>query len=644
MRKVILSVVLLYGLAGWARAAVIRVDAREEPAGPYTRITGKVYFAVDPRLAANRIITDIDNGPRNDKGLVEFSADLYMLKPARHNGTILFEVSNRGRKALSSIFNTRLDGEPSGGSEDNFLPEQGFTVVWLGWQWDVPPDPPGLMRFYAPAARGIKGVVRADYVPDEKIKRFYVADRTHIAYPVSDPASVRMTVRDRANGARREIPRSQWRLEEDRTHIFMESGFEPGRIYEVTYIGQDPALAGLGPAGIRDFISYLKQKEGYRHAIAIGSSQSGRFLRKFLYDGFNAGEQGQRVFDGIWANVSGGGRGGFNHRFAQPSRDARPFFNFLYPTDIFPFSLQPQTDPETGRTDGLLTRAEKASVIPKMFFTHSSYEYYGRVASLIHTTLDGKHDLPPPPDARIYFIAGAQHGWGQFPPRREGTQNPANVNDYRWVMRALLVAMHRWVTGAGEPPESRYPKIAENQLVLLAAVKFPRIAGVTFPARLHQAYRVDYGPEFLTKGIIANEPPKVGNPFPVLVPQVNPEDGNETSGIRLPVVEAPLGTFTGWNLRDPKIGAPDELFSMVGSYLQFPGTRAERQKIGDPRRSIEELYPNRNVYLEKITAAARNLARQGYVLGQDIPKIVENAAAQWDYTMGSSGRTAARQP
>jgi hypothetical protein len=624
--------VLFFGLLGSvaANAAVVRVDGKEEPAGPYTLVTGRVHFAVDPKLPANRIITDIDLAPRNAQGLVEFSADLYMLRPPQHSGTVFFEVSNRGRKGMLGTFN--LASGP-GDFGDNFLLEQGFTLLWLGWQWDVPADPPGLMRFYAPVAKGVRGVVRADYVPDEKIQRFYVADRTHTPYPVADPASVRLTVRDRADGPRREIPRREWRLEEDRTHIYMESGFLPGKIYEATYTGQDPALAGLGPAGIRDFISHLKEKEGYQHAIAIGSSQSGRFLRKFLYDGFNASEQGRQVFDGVWAHVSGGGRGSFNHRFAQPSRDARPFFNFLYPTDIFPFTLQAQADPETGLTDGLLIRAEKAGVVPKIFFTNSSYEYYGRAASLIHTTVDGKKDLPPPSHARIYLIAGAQHGPGQFPPRRGGTQNPANANDFRWTMRALLVAMHRWVRDGVAPPESQFPRIADDKLVALGAVQFPKIPGVAFPTRMHKAYRVDYGPEFRSKGIVAIEPPKVGAAFPMFVPQVDPQDGNETSGIRLPVIQAPLGTYAGWNLRDPKIGAPDELYSMVGSYLQFPRTKAEREKSGDPRQSIEERYAGRADYLAKITAAAKGLAKAGYVLERDIPKMVEKAGAQWDYIM-----------
>ena len=613
-----------------ASAAVVRVEVAEErPVGPYTLIRGKVHFAVDPKLPANRIITDIDLGPRNAKGLVEFSSDLYMLRPPKSNGTVLFEVSNRGRKGLLGTFNLASPADELG---DGFLLERGFLLVWLGWQWDVPADPPNLMRFYAPQAMGVKGVVRADYVPDEKTNRFYVADRTHTAYPVADPndPDMQLTVRDRAAGERRVIPRSQWRLEPDRTHISMESGFEAGKIYEFVYHSQDPALVGLGPAAVRDFISHLKQKDGYQRAIGFGSSQSGRFLRTFLYYGFNQDEQGKKVFDGVWAHVSGGGRGSFNHRFAQPSRDARPFFNFLYPTDIFPFTLKEQTDPETGITDGLLAKAEKAGVVPKIFLTNSSYEYYGRAASLSHTTIDGQRDLPPGPEARQYLIAGAQHGPGSFPPRRNGTQNLANANDFRWAMRALLVAMERWLREGVEPPPSQIPRIADDKLVALGAVQFPKIPGVAFPTRMHQAYRADYGPQFRTKGIVTIEPPKLGNAFPMLVPQVD-QDGNETAGIRLPVIQAPLGTYAGWNLRDPKIGAPDELYSMVGSYIPFTKTRAEREKNGDPRPSVEERYKSRQEYLDRITAAARVLASGGYVLERDIPKIAEKAGAQWDY-------------
>jgi hypothetical protein len=272
----------------------------------------------------------------------------------------------------------------------------------------------------------------------------------------------------------------------------------------------------------------------------------------------------------------------------------------------------------------------KADVVPKIFFTNSSYEYYGRSASLIHTSLDGKQDIAPAPLTRIYQIAGAQHGPGSFPPRRNGTQQLANANDFRWAMRALLVAMDAWTRSGKEPPASRYPRIAADQLTVPKALNFPALPGVLRPDRVQIAYRVDYGPEFRNKGVVAVEPPKVGKPFTMLVPQVD-VDGNETAGIRLPIVQVPLATYTGWNHRDASIGAPDELYSMVGSTIPFARTRAERERRGDPRRSIEERYPNQAAYLKQVEAAARQLAREGYVLEPDVAAIVSRAGEQWEY-------------
>jgi hypothetical protein len=390
------------------------------------------------------------------------------------------------------------------------------------------------------------------------------------------------------------IPRKSWKFahEEkgkavpDLTQVFMSSGFEPGRIYEVVYKARDPVLVGLGPAGIRDFISFMKygiptggqvllgdQRRYIKRAIGFGTSQSGRFLRTFLYYGFNGDERNRRVFDGVWAHVAGAGRGSFNHRFAQPSRDGHPFMNTLYPSDIFPFTDLDETDPVSGRTDGILHRASEAGVVPRIFYTNGSYEYWGRAASLIHTSPDGRTDAPLHKDTRIYFFRGTQHGPAPFPPQRSSTRNLANPTDFRWSMRALLVAMNRWVTDGTEPPASQYPRISEGQLVHLEGVKFPKIPSVQFPVRLHLAYHADYGPQFRTKGIVSIEPPRVGSPFTVLVPQMD-TDGNETCGIPMPEVKAPVATLTGWNLRDPKLGAPDELYSMAGSFIPFARTKA----------------------------------------------------------------------
>ena len=655
-------VVLALLIGAPMHASLVRIEVRERTdvlegkafgaAGPYERILARAYFAVDPKLPANRIISDIDLAPRNDQGQVEFSADLCLLKPRdpkTGNGTILFEVSNRGRKGMLGMFNlaeSSLDPQAPAHFGDSLLLEQGFTLAWLGWQFDVPRQPQ-LLRLYAPAAAGVTGLVRSEFVPDRKTQSFSLGDRTMMAYPVANPDAPGFTlrVRDRVEGARRAIPRSRWRFSADRTQVQMEAGFEPGKIYEIVYQAQDPVLVGLGPAAVRDLISFLKyggapeqghvlladQSRYLKRAIGFGTSQSGRFLRTFLYYGFNQDEKSRRVFDGIMAHVAGGGRGSFNHRFAQPSRDGHPFMNMFYPTDIFPFTDLEQTDSETGLTDGLL-RVGRVPDLPKIFYTNSSYEYYGRAASLIHTSVDGQRDAPLAPGTRIYLFAGSQHGPAAFPPSRSGTQNRVNPNDFRWSMRALLLAMNRWLAEGKEPPASQYPKIAEGQLAPLAEVRFPKIPGVAFPTLIHKAYRVDYGPQFRTRGIVSLEPPKLGKAFPMLLPQVD-ADGNETAGIRLPEIAVPLATYTGWNLRDPSLGAPDELFSMAGSWLPFSRTKVERQNHRDPRPSIEERYPSREDYLKRISAAARDLTQRGYLLEQDLPQIIERAGRQWDYVM-----------
>jgi len=441
MARLTMALTAAFCISGTAVADVVRIEITEQTpvvdgrafgaVGPYVRIVGRVHFAVDPALTANRAITDIDLAPRNAQGRVEFSSDLYLLKPldaAKGNGTILLEISNRGRKGILSTFNRArgsLDPRTEQEYGDGFLLEQGYTLAWLGWQYDVnevlapvytdvkpgTSRDPRLMRFRAPVAtnggKPITGWVRSDFIPEEKSLSFHVADRTHTPYLVVDPddPGVRLTVRARRDDARQTIPRDQWQFAREengkpvpsRAHVYMASGFEAGKIYEIVYRSQDPVLVGLGLAAVRDFVSFFKYGSTslrqpaagadwthVKRAIAFGASQSGRFLRTYVYSGFNADEQDRQVFDGVWSHVGGGGRGSFNHRFAQPSRDARPFFNFFYPTDLFPFSDRDENDPETGRTEGLFTRARKAGVVPRMFNTNSSYEYYGRAVSHPH--------------------------------------------------------------------------------------------------------------------------------------------------------------------------------------------------------------------------------------------------------------------
>ena len=612
-------------------------------AGPYERIVGKAYFRVDPKLPANRIVRDIDLAPVNADGMVEFSADLYVLKPrdpAKGNGTVLFEVSNRGGKGMLGMFN-RAKGSSDPRTEeelgDRLLLDRGYTLVWLGWQFDVMASP-ALMRNYIPVAKGVTGLVRAEFVPDHKADSWLLADRVHAAFPVLDvkDATIQLTVRDKNDGARRVVPGDKWTFT-DSTHLSVPNGFELGKIYEVVYKSQDSPIAGLGLAGIRDLISFLKyggaetlladQQRFIKRAIGFGTSQSGRFLRTFLYDGFNADEKNRRTFDALWPHVGGAGRGSFNQRFAQPSRDGQPFANFFYPVDIFPFTDLDETD--NGVTDGILARATAANVVPKMFLTNGSFEYWGRAAALIHITPDGKADSPLGKETRVYYNTAAQHGPGSFPPTRTNTRNLSDPLDYRYQMRGLLAALQAWVKDNKEPPPSQYPLIASNQLVPLNELAFPKI-GIEVPYRAHGAYRLDFGPEFRTTGIATFEPPALGKPFPVMVPQVD-TSGNEIAGIRLPEVQVPLGTYTGWNQRAPNLGAPGEMIAFIGSFVPFARTKAERLKAKDPRMSLEERYRDRQDYLAKIAAAGKSLAQDCYVLEADLPMLNERARQQWDY-------------
>jgi hypothetical protein len=622
---------LFFVFAALAMGAVTKVDVASRvdlPVANYERITGKVYFAVDPKLAANKIITDIGLAPRNDKGLVEFSADLEILRPkTTGNGTALVEISNRGGKGLNGMF----DMPASRGAADfgdELLFKQGFTLIWIGWEFDVP-DGEGRLKLYAPVIKGIKGVVRSEITVDKRSTSESLGDRAQVPYAVAEPESAAMTVRDGVNGPRTTVARDQWKFSSDLTHVEYAAGFEPGRIYEVVYTGKDPAVVGLGPAAIRDYVSYAKQNREIDRAIGFGVSQSGRFLRTFLYYGFNADEKGKRVFDGVWAHVAGAGRGSFDHRFAQPSRDGHPLLNLFYPSDIFPFTDEPETDGKF--TDSILARARKEGVVPKIFYSNGAYEYWGRAASLIHISPDGKKDVAPAPDTRVYFIAGAQHG-ANAQPAKTVTQNRANPEDYRFAMRALLIDLNSWVTNGTAPPDSKIPRVRDDNLVGVGALNFPKIPGIALPKEPYLAWHLDFGPEFRSKGLVTLDPPKVGTPFPILVPQVN-MDGNETAGIRLPEQLVPLATYTGWNLRDPKIGAPEVIYNMVGSYIPFARTKTEREASGDPRLSIEERYKDKEEYLRKVKEAAEALSAAGFLLSEDVEKVGAKAGARWDSIM-----------
>ena len=634
-------------------------------AGAYEKIVGRVYFAVDPANIHNRQIVDLDKAPRNSQGEVEFSADLYLLKPKdinKGNNAVLFEVSNRGGKGILRLVNGVNSSDPNAEFGDGFLLREGYTIAWVGWEFDIADEGDRLKLFapiaHAPGGKDIHGLVRSDFTPAQKVEDMplghsLLGPTGGKSYPVDDPAGAKnvLTVRDTPDGPRRAIPRSQWsfshtlvgKLEADPHFIHLDGGFQPGKIYEVVYEAKDPVVAGVGLAAVRDFLSYLKydpQSTAPVHRVyAVGISQSGRFLRHFLYQDFNADEQGRQVMDGVIAHVAGAGRGSFNHRFAQPSRDAQPLSSIFFPTDLFPFTDLPETDPQSGETAGLLDASNKSRMTPKIFFTNTSYEYWGRAASLIHTSPDGLSDAKLADNVRVYLLSGLQHFSAPFPPQKSNAGSPDsnaqqryNPNPIQWYWRALITDMDQWVKDGTPPPPSTYPKVADATLVPLGKWAFPQIPGVNKPHEFNSAYRLDFGPRW-KEGIVSLEPPKVGQPFAVLVPQAD-ADGNDLGGVSLPELQVPLATYTGWNLRDPGIGASDLRLSFYGSFIPFAKTEADRRKSGDPRLSVAERYVSRGEYLGKFAEAAMKLIRERFLLREDLPAMLERGEREWEEVAG----------
>ena len=660
--------------AGSARAEVVALEIHQrEPfaggmafgdTGPYEKITGIARYAIDPKNPRNQAVVDLEHAPRNAAGQVEFAADFCILAPkdpAKGNGAILYDVNNRGNKLALRFFNNAPGGNnPTTAKDagDGFLFRRGYTVVWCGWIGELLPGGDRLL-LRAPIAtdngKPIRGTVRYEMVTDTPTETMPLARRDgHGSYPPTADGEAKgvLTWRLRETDERVPIPRGQWSLERvplptegrgvpgtlPQIRLRLAAGFRPGYLYELVIECENPLVQGTGYAAVRDLVSFLRYDAGTRNplrtaagkpaitrAYAFGVSQSGRFLRNYLYHGFNADEKGRKVFDGLIPHVSGGGLGFFNHRFAQPTRHNAQHEEHLYPADRFPFTYGDTTDPFIQRTDGILRRTAQdgEKFLPKIMHTQSAAEYWHRSGSLVHTDPLGTKDVPIPDNVRIYAFGGTQHSPAGDPPGRGIADNLLNPGDYRPFLRALLDAMDAWVRDGTEPPPSVYPRIDRGTLVpwKQADTGFPAIPGVRYPEVIQRPHLLDHGPEFESKGILTVHPPKILNHYVVLVPKSGP-DGNDLGCLLPPEVATPLATYTGWNLRRRDVGAEAQLASLAGSYIPFPKTKAERAKTGDPRPSIEERYGTFEAYRKQFAAGCNDLVKQRYLLQEDADRLI----------------------
>src|SRR3984893_15246305 len=611
--------------------------------GAYEKLSGKVYFAVDPNNPHNKIIADVDKAPKNSQGKVEFSADLLIIRPkdpAKGNGVALFDVVNRGRNGVFNTFN-RGKGSTDPTTEadygDGLLMREGYTIVAVGWEFEVnKAKDKNLIALQAPIAtdngQPITGWISPWFIPDKPSESYeYTSEYNTDAYPPLDPKNpaYRLTVREGWVATQRLIPREDWqfgRLQNgkivfDPNWLTVKGGFKAGMTYQFTYESKNPPVAGLGFAALRDMASTIKNNaDAIVHAKFVytyGASQVGRYERQLVYEGFTTDEQGRQAIDALFIHTGGTSFGSFNKRFALPNELGS------FTETVFPIRYEITTDPVTGRRDGLGARVA-AGQEPKIFFVDSGPEYWdrGRVAALRHLSLDDLEDLPDPPNVRIFTLAGAKHGPGSWPPADNASQPlKVNPNDYRWAQRALLIALDRWTRQGVAPPPSRHPQLADGTLVAQRDIKFPNVPAVQWPMHAPGGFRADL--------------PGVFSVLPFIVPQVA-SDGNDVGGIRLPEQAVPLGTYTDWAFRSEHLGAPDTLIAMAGSYIPFAKTRVDRDKNHDPRLSVEERYGKRAEYVHRVEEVAKQLVQERYLLQEDVAPIVEAAGQHWDWTMASA--------
>jgi hypothetical protein len=364
-----------------------------------------------------------------------------------------------------------------------------------------------------------------------------------------------------------------------------------------------------------------------KYTFAFGSSQTGRFLREFLYDGFYTDERGRLVFDAVIPHLAGASGVNLNRRWSIPTSLSSDV------ATLFPFSDVKQRDPVTGVEEGLLENARAGERQPKVFWTNTATEFWEKAAALETMTPDGSKDRPLPANTRLYLFASTQHDPARFPSTVSNGQLQDNPTDYIWAMRALLVAMEKWVRDGVAPPPSRYPRLQDGNLVRSADVAFPDLPSVTSPRKVLPGARG-------VNNLVVKDG-GAGTPLPLLVSQVD-KDGNELGGLRLPDVMVPLATTAGWNFRKASIGGTQLLFPLLGSYVPFASTKAERERTHDPRLSIEERYPSREQYLKQVQEAAASLVKDGYVLAEDVPAIVKHAGDHWDVLVKRPSSTSTR--
>lgn len=655
MKPNLLSMIVLCGLVltpivtpstAQARVTRFEVRSRESPTfegrdfgttGQYERLSGLAYGELDPNDPLNSVIVNIARAPRNARGRVEYVVDFYLLKPVDltlGNAGILYDALGGGSKGVHLVLNSGSgDNDPHLYSDagNGFMMNQGWTIVWSAWQGDVDSSY-GRMVARLPVAtsstgRPIVGLSREELI-DESGDSPFTGNLSYAASTTLAAGRATLTVRQNERDPRQTPAGLRWRyLSSRQIEITRPAGFDAGAIYEFIYPAKDPTVLGVGIAATRDVVSFLRYAgaddtmtpnplvatgttSAIQYVQAIGFSQPGKFLRDFIYHGFNQDEARRVVFDGVQPVVSGGRRTFTNYQFGQPNRGEGQHADHNYPGSEFPFSYTTLTDPISGRTDGILARCLASNSCPKIMQADSDSELWQGHGSLVVTDSAG-NDVPLLANVRLHMFAGAQHGPNDAPIRGICQQYDSPL-EWTYHIRALTLAMRAWIVFGTLPPPSRYPTRASGTLVPPDPMStgWPNIPYVNYGGFVNPMRLLDF----------SVLPAREGAPYTVLVARVD-ADGNALGGVRHPYIVVPDATYSGWNLR--ALGhAPGELCELSGTYVPFYGTRADREANGDPRLSKAERYPDHRTYVDRVAAAVDQLIAERLILPEDKAEIV----------------------
>jgi hypothetical protein len=623
--------------------------------GPYEKLRGRAFGEVDPDDPRNAVITDLEMAPRNARGRVEYSMDIFILKPidlTKGNHKLFLDFNNRGEMRVAALNDAAASNNPTKAAQagTGFVMNLGYTIVGHGWDFGASGDNDG-MTIQVPIARNGDG----SSITGPSYEYINFDDGKGVRYELTYPAATRdkskatLTVRAHLDDPPAKVPESGWEYVDDRTIRLLPAGtpFKQSHVYEFVYTAKDPVVAGLGLAAARDLVSFLryaaKDEAGnanplagdVRNTFSFSISQPSRALNDLLAFGFNEDEQGRRVIDGMLKWTGGGSGDQINYRFAQTGRTERNRQNHLYPEGVFPFAYPVLTDHLSGKTAGRIARCQASDTCPKIFDANSANEYWVKAGSLLHTDTRGR-DLPDPDNVRFYLISGLSHGVGNVTSRGQCQQflNPTSPFP---ALRALLMALDQWVVAGTAPPPSLVPRQSDGTAVMAVprpghqtgvvpqeALGWPAIPGVTYTGVITSRYFLDFG-AMLSQGIIAHYPPALSGrtAYPHFVSKVD-QDGNEVAGIRLPPVAAPIATTTGWALRRDGFGA-NEGCEANGQHIPFMPTKAARTAAGDPRLSLQERYGTHDGYVTAVTKAAEKLEQQRLLLRADVQAYIDQA-------------------